>query len=150
MMAFAVGLHLGLRPVRWGVVGPALLVMSGVGLVLAGLFPARDTSGAFSVGPGHLVGALTAFLSAGTGLIVISRRVARDPRWRSLAGYTVASGIAILVLFLAAGRLAVPDDAPLHGWGGLLQRLTVAVWFPCTIVLALRLLRVARDGEVRG
>jgi hypothetical protein len=79
---------------------------------------------------------------------VISRRLARDPRWRGLATYALASGIAIIVLFLATGRLAVPDDAPLHGWGGLLQRATVAAWFPCTIVLALRLLRVARAAEV--
>jgi hypothetical membrane protein len=147
MIAYAIGLHLGLRPARWGVVGPALLVLSGLGLVLAGVFPARDASGAFSVGPGHAVAAVTTFLSAGVGLIVISRRMARDPSWRGLAAYAMCSGIAIIVLFLVTGRLAVPDDAPLHGWGGLLQRATVAVWFPCTIVLALKLLRVARPAR---
>jgi hypothetical membrane protein len=146
MMAYAIGLHLGVRPTRWGIVGPALLVLSGAGLVLAGVFPARDASGAFSVGPGHMVAAFTSFLPAGVGVIVISRRMARDPRWRTLAAYALASGVAITVLFLGTGPLAVPDDAPLHGWGGLLQRLTVAVWFSCTIVLALRLRRVARSG----
>jgi hypothetical membrane protein len=147
MIAYAIGLHLGLRRARWGLVGPALLVLSGVGLVLAGVFPARDASGAFSVGPGHAVAAVTSFLSAGVGLIVISRRMALDPRWRGLATYALLSGIAIIVLFLATGRLAVPDDAPLHGWGGLLQRVTVAVWFPCTMILALRLRRVARPAS---
>jgi hypothetical membrane protein len=147
MIAYAIGLHLGLRPARWGVVGPALLVLSGVGLVLAGVFPARDASGAFSVGAGHAMAAVTSFLSAGVGLIGTSRRMARDPRWRGLATYALCSGIAIIVLFMVTGRLAVPDDAPLHGWGGLLQRVTVAVWFPCTIVLALRLLRVARPAR---
>jgi hypothetical protein len=34
-IAFAVGLHLGLRPTRWGVVGPSLLVLSGMALVWA-------------------------------------------------------------------------------------------------------------------
>ena len=29
-IAFAVGLHLGLRPTRWGVIGPSLLVLSGI------------------------------------------------------------------------------------------------------------------------
>ncbi len=29
MIAYAIGLHLGVRPVRWGMVGPALLVLSG-------------------------------------------------------------------------------------------------------------------------
>ena len=33
MVAYAVGLHLGVRPTRWGVVGLAFLVLSGVGLV---------------------------------------------------------------------------------------------------------------------
>jgi len=34
-IAFAVGLHRGMRPTRAGVVGPAILVWTGVGLVLA-------------------------------------------------------------------------------------------------------------------
>jgi len=29
LIAYAIGLHLGVRPVRWGMVGPALLVLSG-------------------------------------------------------------------------------------------------------------------------
>jgi hypothetical membrane protein len=147
MIAYAVGLHMGLGPTRFGLFGPALLLLSGVGLILAGVFPARDDSGAFSVGPGHLVAAFMSFVGAGAGLIVISRRMAHDPRWRSVATSALASGIAIIVLFLGTGRLAVADDAPLHQWAGLLQRVTVAVWFTCTIVLALRLLRVQRATE---
>jgi hypothetical protein len=38
----------------------------------------------------------------------------------------------------------IPDDAPLHDWAGLAQRLIVLVLlFPARIVLAVRLLRVA-------
>ncbi len=74
--------------------------------------------------------------------------MARDPSWRSLASYSLGSGIAIAVLFLATGPLAVPDDAPLHDWAGLLQRATVAVWFACASLLVLRLLRVARVGDM--
>jgi hypothetical membrane protein len=151
MMAFALGLHQGMRATRRGVVGPALLVVSGVGLILAGVFPwALDAGGDYIVPPGHIVGAFTAFLPAGLGLIVLSRRMARDPLWRSLASYSLGSGIAVALLFLATGPLAVPDDAPLHDWAGLLQRATVAVWFACTIVLAVRLLRRVRAGEVRS
>jgi tetrahydromethanopterin S-methyltransferase subunit C len=87
------------------------------------------------------------FLGAGTGLIVISQRMAGDPRWRSVATYALASGIAIVILFVATFALVIPPDAPLHSWGGLVQRVTIAVWFPCTIVLALRLLRVARAAD---
>lgn len=144
IVMFAIGLHLGVRTSRFGSVGPALLVSSGVGLVVAGAFPARDAAGAFSVEPGHLAGAFVAFLGAGAGLIVISRRMAGDPRWSGLSGYAFVSGVAIVILFLMTARLAVADDAPLHDWVGLMQRLALAVWFPCTIVLALRLRRVAR------
>lgn len=148
MVAYAVALHLGLRSARSGSFGTALLVLSGVGLVVAGAFPGtRDASGAFSVGPGHITGAFMAFLGAGAGLIVVSRRMARDPRWRGFAAYAFASGITIVVLFLATGRLAAPDDAPLHEWAGLMQRLTLAVWFPCTIVLAVKLRRLATTAE---
>jgi hypothetical protein len=41
----------------------------------------------------------------------------------------------------------VPDDAPLHDWAGLMQRLTVGVWFPCTIILALRLRRIENSVQ---
>jgi hypothetical protein len=70
-----------------------------------------------------------------------------DPRWRGVATYGLASGIAIVALFVMTFALVVPPDAPLHSWGGLVQRVTLAVWFPRTVVLALRLLRVARAGE---
>ena len=33
MIAYAIGLHLRVRPTRWGVVGLTFLVLSGVGLV---------------------------------------------------------------------------------------------------------------------
>ncbi len=147
MTAYAIGLHLGVRPSRAGVIGPALLVLSGVGLMIAGFFPWRDVDGHFVVPVGHLLGAFLSFLGAGSGLIVMSRRMAGDPRWRSIATYTLASGIAIVVLFLATFALVIPPDAPLHSWGGLVQRVTIAVWFPCLIVLALRLLRVARAAD---
>lgn len=144
-IAFAIGLHLGMSPTRGGIVGPALLALSGVGLILAGLFPwVRDASGELIVPLGHLVGAVTTFVGAGLALILISRRMARDQRWRNLAAYTLASGILIIVLFLATSRLAVPDDAPLHEITGLFQRATIAVWFPNMIALAMRLRRVER------
>jgi hypothetical membrane protein len=47
-LAYPIGLHLEVRQKRWGVAGPTLLVLSGAGVVLAGVFPAVDASGAFS------------------------------------------------------------------------------------------------------
>lgn len=73
--------------------------------------------------------------------------MAGDARWRGAARFALACGIAIIVLFLATSRLAVPDGAPLHDWVGLLQRATLAVWFPCTILLALKLRRTDGNGQ---
>jgi len=147
MIAYAIGLHLGVRPSRVGVIGPALLMLSGVGLIVAGLFPWRDIDGDFIVPAGHLLGALLSFLGAGTGFIVVSRRMAADPRWRSVATYALASGIAIAILFVATFALVIPPEAPLHSWGGLVQRVTIVVWFACTVILALRLLYLARAAH---
>lgn len=134
MIAFAIGLHLGMRPTRWGVVGPALLVLSGIGPVLAGVT---------SPIPPHF---LITFLGAGVGLIVISRRMAHDPKWRSLATYALITGIAILVVIPTHSLLALPSGAPLHLWWGLLNYLALTLWLACTVVLAFGLLRVARSA----
>src|SRR5918998_4093224 len=149
MIAYAVGLHLGVRPSRWGVVGVAFLVLSGVGLMWGGVFPATDDTGAFDEDRLlHIPGFIMTFLGGGIGLIVMSRPMTRDPRWRSVATYALVTGIAMLVLILVGGGLVRPPGAPLHAWLGLFQWVLLTVWFTCTIVLALRLLRLARAADV--
>ncbi len=150
-IAFAVGLHRGVRATRAGVVGPAIVAWSGVGLVVAGFFPLRtDAAGLISdpTGVHHVNGAIF-FLSIGVGLVVVSRRFTRDPRWRGLAAYTLATGIVLLVLDPFNGLLAGPG-APLHPWSGLLQRATLAVWMPCVVILAFRLRYVAAPYSRRN
>src|SRR5215212_5717943 len=144
-IAFAVGLHLGLRPTRWGVIGPSLLVLSGMALVWAAVFPLREDAAGLTYDPGlHIVGGITYFLSSAFGLIVVSRRLAADPKWRHLAGSALVAGVTAFAMFLAIRGFVVPEDVPLHAWAGLAQRAVLAVLFPCMVVLALRLLRVAR------
>ena len=146
-IAFAVGLHRGLRPTRVGIAGPALLFLSGIGLLLAAIFPLREDAAGVTYDPGgHVVAGFTFFLSSAVALIVLSRRLARDPRWRNLAAYTFVAGIVALGGFLAGGALVMPDGAPLHDWAGLFQRvLILAVVFPCRVVLSLRMLRLTRS-----
>jgi hypothetical protein len=67
-----------------------------------------------------------------------------DARWRGLAPYTMWSGIAALVLFIAVGFFAVDDGTPLHPWAGLLQRILCTVWFAWMIVIAVRVLTLER------
>jgi hypothetical membrane protein len=147
-LAYPIGLHLEVRQTRGGVVGPALLVVSGAGLVLAGVFPAVDASGNLTYDSlGHTVASFMAFLGTGGGFIVMSRRLAGDPSWRNVAAYTLGSGIAIVVLVFAFGALAERPGAPLHPWIGLFQWVMVAVWITCTVVLCLRLLRSTRGAD---
>lgn len=148
LAALAVGLHVGVRHSRGSLIGPGLLMLSGLGLAAAGVFPARDATGAFSQDQmGHFVAAAAAFIGGGIGLIVLSRRLASDTRWRGLGAYVLATGFAMPLLFLAFGGLARSPGAPLHPWMGLVQWSLVIVWFACVIVLALRLLRVVRAAE---
>lgn len=145
-IAFAIGLHRGIRPTRAGIVGPAMLFVSGIGLLLAAVFPLREDAAGVTYDPGgHMVAGLMFFFTSAAGLIVLSRRVARDPRWRGLATYTLVSGGVALAGFVAMGQLVMPDDAPLHEYAGLAQRLLIIlVLFPCRTALALRLNQVAR------
>ena len=151
-IAFAIGLHLALRPTRWGAIGPSLLVLSGLALVWAAIFPLRQDAAGLTYDPGlHLVGGMTYFLSSALGLVVVSRRLAADPSWSSLATYVLVAGVAAIAMFLVNGLFVIPDDAPLHQWAGLVQRAVVlVVLFPCTIVLALRLLHVGKKADVPG
>jgi hypothetical protein len=113
------------------------------------VFPATDATGAFDEDRLlHIPGFIMTLLGSGIGLIVMSRWMGRDPRWRSVATYALATGIVMLVLTLVGGGLVRPPGSPLHAWLGLIQWVLLAVWFPCTIVLALRLLRLARAGDV--
>lgn len=137
-IAFGFGLHHAVQPTRQGRTGFVLLVMGGIGVVLAGVFPWRMVDGVPTETPPHVVGAVMTFAATGLGLIVFSRRMVADPRWRDLATYTMYSGIAVLLLFVTVGFFAIDDGAPLHAWAGLIQRVLCAVWFACLIVLAVR------------
>jgi hypothetical membrane protein len=138
MIAYAIGLQLGVRPPRWAMLGPALLVLSGIGPLWAGVAGPR---------PAHF---LMTFLGAATGLIVLSRPMAQDPSWQPLAGYTLTTGMAILVVIPLHSLLALPVDGPLHPWWGLFNWSALTLWLTCTLVLALRLLRVARAAPRRS
>jgi uncharacterized membrane protein len=69
-----------------------------------------------------------------------------DPDWHGLSAYLLGSGIVMIILFVAVGFFAVDAGTPFHRWAGLLQRVLVAVWVTCQVVVARRLLRVAREN----
>jgi hypothetical membrane protein len=139
--AFAIGVDRVVRKTPYGSLGTALLMIGGIGIVLAGAFPWRMIDGVPSATAPHIVAGLLSFVATALGLIVFSVRMRADPRWRDLATYTMVTGIVVLLLFVSIGLFAVADDAPLHPYAGLMQRIVCAAWFTCTVVLALRLRR---------
>jgi hypothetical membrane protein len=143
-VAFVYALHLGVQPARRGALGVPFLVLGGIGILLAGLFPWVMVAGVPTKTPPHVAGAITTFAATGLGWLMFSRRMGADGRWRDLSRYTRATGIAMLMLFIALGFLAIDDGTPLHPWAGLLQRVLCGVWFSLLIVLAIRLRRVVR------
>jgi hypothetical membrane protein len=147
IVMFAFGLHRGVQPTRRGTIAVALLAAGGAGVIGAGVFPWKMVDGVPTETPAHVAASITGFAATGLGLIVFSRRMNMDLRWRDLSAFTMIVGIAVLLLFVALGFFAIDDDAPLHPWAGLIQRVLCAVWFTCMIVLAARLRALSRrDG----
>ena len=96
---------------------------------------------------GHTIGGNLFFGGSTVALLLLSRRMRRDPAWRGLSTYTLVAGLAMVASTVVMMGLVIPDDAPLHDKAGLAQRLIVlALLFPCRMVMAGRLLRVARAG----
>ena len=143
-IAFAIGLHRGIRRTRAGIAGPALLAVSGIGALVGAAFPLREDSAGLTYDPGgNQVSGMTFFLTSALALIVLSRRLRHDERWRNLAAYVLGVGLAVLAAFPVMSLLVLPDEAPLHEWWGLAQRVVVlGLLFPCRIALSIRLLHL--------
>jgi len=111
--------------------------------LLAAAFPVREDSAGLTYSPpGHVVAGTMFFATSAFGLVVLSRRLRRDPGWSGLSGYAAVAGGTAVIGFFAMGALVMPDDAPLHDYAGLGQRMLILlVVFPCRITLAVRMLR---------
>ncbi|WP_201386539.1 DUF998 domain-containing protein [Ktedonobacter sp. SOSP1-85] len=146
IIAFAVGLSRGVRAAASWMVGPALVGWNGIELMIAGFFPRSENAAGHIYDPlgVHMMNGMIFFLNIGIVLVVLSLRFARDERWSGLALYTRVSGIALFVMSVLNGYFAEAVGDPLHPWLGLFQRMILAVWFLCLLILALRLWRVGR------
>ncbi len=147
MAAFTIAVHRSIRPTWQGRVGVVFLFASCIGLVIAGLFSWIMVNGVPTETKAHVVGAVLSFCGASVGLIALSRGMTADVRWQDLATYVLATGVTMLILFIALGAFAIGDGTPLHPWAGLLQRVLAFIWFACIITLAFRSLRIARGTD---
>ncbi|HEX2182785.1 MAG TPA: DUF998 domain-containing protein [Rubrobacteraceae bacterium] len=102
LIAFAVGLHRGVaHGGRGSRIGPALLILAGVAMVLAGFKTDPDLSGGPQTWHGVIHG-LAYFLfmfSLLPALFFLWWRLRRDPRWRGYVLYTLITGVLYVFLF---------------------------------------------------
>jgi len=143
-IVFAVGLYQVTRASKPGVVGSALFLVSGLGLFMAAAFPLReDAAAGISYDPGgHFAAGITFFTSSALALVVISFALAKRDQFSWMARPVRVAGILMLLSNPVMGILVIPDDAPLHDWAGLAQRLIVlGLLFPARLALSHRLLR---------
>lgn len=145
MTAFAVGLRHALRPGRGSLWGPLLFGIFGVSLIFSGVFvmdpmqgyPLGAPAGVFSEGVSwhhtlHDVFGLLVFTSLPIASLVLSRRFFKDRATRGWFAYSLMTGVAMALLFLAYGT-AWEEDA---SFAGLIQRITLIVGLSWTALLA--------------
>lgn len=142
----ALGLALP-RAVRGGVstrIGAALLLLAGLGIVVAGLarldcspglavcdtrIDAGDVSWHHKV---HDLAGVLVFQALVIAQFVLARAFQRDDRWRDLRTYSVISGVASVVLLVLFGTGVTGD------WNGLMQRLFLALPLVWIVVVGVR------------
>lgn len=141
-IVFAVGLHRAIAPSRRGVLGPALIGVTGVGLITAAVFPLQRDAAGVLYDPGlHVVGGVMFFFGGVLAAATLVPRLRRDDRWRSLVPYTVTVAVVLAIMLPVVGIFARPEDAPLHDYGGVLQTVITAFRLPWQMVLGLWILR---------
>jgi hypothetical protein len=137
MLAFAVGLRRALRPGLGSVTAPVLAGLYALGLIAAGvsvtdlgpgLPPGRPTVQHTWHGTAHNVASAVVFLALPALCFMLAVRFGLRPGQRLWAAYSVATGVAVLALIQGLG---------VEGYGGLYQRLTIAVGWGWLAALAL-------------
>jgi hypothetical membrane protein len=141
LLVFSIGL--AVAPLRGfgSIIGPLLLAVSASGLILAGFFPMDKIAGVAVDTPVHTVGALMAFAGAGAGLFFSSLAFSRTAGFREAAMRVRLAGLAVAGLFLVFAHYAKPEDAPLHLYAGLLQRVIILIWIIAIVSVSQCLIR---------
>src|SRR5260221_8864443 len=140
-VAVIAGLQKALVPAARSQVGAILIEVWAVGAFLLAIFP-TDAPGQHTLhGLIHALIALIAFFAVAVGELLISLRLAADPRWLRLRQPLVTIAVfalAMLVVVLIAGERLVASTQP-GGIFGLVERAFLALVLLWMLVVALRL-----------
>ncbi|MGB8382617.1 MAG: DUF998 domain-containing protein, partial [Dermatophilaceae bacterium] len=97
-IVFAVGLYQVTRASKPGVVGSALFLVSGLGLLMAAAFPLREDAAGVTYDPGgHFAAGITFFTSSALALVVISFALAKRDQFSRMAMPVRVAGILMLL-----------------------------------------------------
>jgi hypothetical membrane protein len=148
MAVFTLALYRGVQPGPASLTGLGASLLSALGIIFMGVFPlTRDRVGVVIQTDGHAIASIVAYVGAAAGFIALARLQAADAAWKQLAKFTHRCGMTMALMFPAL-LAAMPVNSPVHLGVGVLQRAALAVWFTCTIVLALRLRKVLQQREL--
>jgi len=138
MIAFAIGIDLGMERNRASRVGPALIIISGLSLILTGVFPC-DT-GCIDItwtGTTHSVFATISAISFSIAPIFIAIRQWSDTRWRRYIAFSWL--IAIITLLLSI----LYSMEIFESYVGLMQRVSMGLPLLWMEVMSIKQLRIS-------
>lgn len=150
IVAFAVGLYMGLAKDRNSVIGPVLMGVYGLAFFLAGIIHCDPGCPLLNQAP-SLSQAIhdTLFLIIEVAVILaplaISIRIREDSLWQKYRTYALVTAAASLVLFIIfeSGVQFSNYLSPWRGTFGLATLIPIIVW---TEVMAIRLLRLPKGA----
>jgi hypothetical membrane protein len=146
LIAFAAGLRQLFPTGRASVFGPLLLALSGLGLVVSGVFPTDPISATSNTLAGtiHNLAGLVVFSMLSAACFVYARRFRREPAWRGYGLYSVMTGVLSPVLVVAFVVQFV--DTP---YAGLFQRVFIAILWLWIAVVALHARTVTMRAQLQ-
>jgi hypothetical protein len=150
----AFGWRAALAPGRGALWYPLLKAVSGLGLIMDGIFsqdagrgypPGAPTLPITVAGQIHNIAAYICVSSIALGAFVLAARFAAEPRWRWWAPYAALTGIATMAFIATFGALFAQPGTP----AGLFERLSPGVDSLLGILVFARLLIQARGQASR-
>lgn len=129
--------------------GPVLVQIIGVSLLASGPFttdPSAMLDQSTTHGLVHGIFGAVVFTFAPASCFVFYRRFRKDPMWRSLAGWTLFSGI-VLTLGIGILKISQQPGSGLFDWKGLVQRVLLVTFMAWIFAVASRLRLYCREPE---
>jgi hypothetical membrane protein len=137
VIAFAAGLRISLASGPVAAWVPALQVLGGFGLIVAGVVVTGTGPADHSVhNTVHTVATIVSLSSRAAGALVLAPRFARTPGWRGWPAYAVATAAAMIIVLAVFGHVTSATG----GGGGILEKTGTLIGSLFVALLAARLL----------